>query len=77
MLPVAIFGPCVLTVPMATHGSFQRAAAYCEVVVCPGCVEQQQSILTMYIPFTAQGAVSEMSRQPCYWPLTHLFPIVF
>lgn len=50
MLPVALLGPCVFTVPMATHGSFQRAAAYCEVVVCSGCVEQlnqlQQSILT-------------------------------
>lgn len=81
MLPVALFGPCVFTVPMATHGSFQRAAAYCEVVVCSDYVEQlnqlQQSIITTYIPFTAPCAVSEMSRQTCKWSLTHLFPIVF
>lgn len=29
MLPVALFGPCMLTVPMATHGSSRRAVAYC------------------------------------------------
>lgn len=69
MLPVALFGPCVFMVPMATHGSFQRAAAYCEVVVCSGCVEQlnqlQQSIITVYIPFTPQCAVREVSQQTC------------
>lgn len=69
VLPVALFGPCVFTVPMATLGSFQRAAAYCEVVVYAGCVEQlnqlQQGIITMYIPFMAQCAVSERSWQTC------------
>lgn len=84
MLPVALFGPCALTVPMATQGWFQRAAAYCEgllLVVCSGCVVQlnqlQQSVITTYIPFTAQCALREVSQQTCKWPLTHLFPVVF
>lgn len=72
MLPVALFGPCVFTVPMATRGSSRRAAAYCGVVVGSGCLEQPnqlgQSIITMYIPFRRSVLLLRCHGRPANGP---------
>lgn len=80
MLPVALFGPCVFTVPMATLGSSRRAAAYCGVGVGSACVEQLnqlgQSIISMYIPFRRSVLLLRCHGRPANGPW-HICPSLF